>query len=90
MSALLRGITSKHEGEFYCLNCFHWYSTKDKFKKHKNVCENHDYCYVEIMPKEENKIQPWRKVYESSVYLKSLLEKIVLFIIILKSHQQLK
>ena len=26
LSALLRGITSKHEGEFYCLNCFHSYS----------------------------------------------------------------
>ena len=26
-----------------------------KLKKHKNVSENHDYCYVEI-PKEDNKI----------------------------------
>ena len=26
-----------------------------KLKKHKNVCENHDYCYVEI-PEEDNKI----------------------------------
>ena len=23
LSALLRGITSKHVGDFYCLNCFH-------------------------------------------------------------------
>ena len=22
-SALLRGITSKHDGDFYCLNCLH-------------------------------------------------------------------
>ena len=32
--------------------------------------KNHDHCYVE-MPKEGNeiiKIQPWRKVYESSIY----------------------
>ena len=43
LSALLRGITSKHVGDFYCLNCFHSYSTKDKLKKHKDVCENHDY-----------------------------------------------
>ena len=28
LSALLRGITSKHDGDFYCLNCFHSYSTK--------------------------------------------------------------
>ena len=38
LSALLRGITSKHVGGFYCLNCFHLYSTKDKLKKHKDVC----------------------------------------------------
>ena len=25
---LLRGITSNHNGDFYCLNCFHSYSTK--------------------------------------------------------------
>ena len=41
--------------EFYCLNCFHSYNTKDILKKHYNVCKNHDYCYVE-MPKEDNKI----------------------------------
>ena len=23
LPALLRGITSNHEGDFYCLNCFH-------------------------------------------------------------------
>ena len=55
LSALLRGITSKREEDFYCLNCFHSYSTKDKLKKHKDVCENHDYCYIE-MPKKNNKI----------------------------------
>ena len=27
LSALLRGITSKHERDFYCLNCFQSYST---------------------------------------------------------------
>ena len=55
LSALLRGITSKHDGGFYCLNCFHLYSTKDKLKKHKDACESHDYCYIE-MSKEDNKI----------------------------------
>ena len=29
-SALLRGITSNHNGDFYCLNCFHTYSTINK------------------------------------------------------------
>ena len=53
LSALLRGITSKHEGDFYCLNCFHSFRAENKLKKHKNVCEGHDYCYIE-MPKEDN------------------------------------
>ena len=48
-------ITSKHNGEFLCLNCFHSYATKNKLKKHKNVCKNHDFCYIE-MPKKDNKI----------------------------------
>ena len=33
LSSLLRGITSNHDGDFYCLNCFHSYSTKEKLKK---------------------------------------------------------
>ena len=57
LSALLKRVTSNHKRDFYCLNCFHAYSTTEKLKKqkHKYVCENHDYCYVE-MPKEDNKI----------------------------------
>ena len=55
LSALLRGIASKHKEEFYCLNCFHSYTTKNRLEKHKKVCENHDYCYVK-MPQEDNKI----------------------------------
>ena len=55
LSALLRGTTSKHGGEFYCLNCFHSYSTKNKLEKHEKVCNDHDYCHVEI-PSEYNKI----------------------------------
>ena len=54
-SALLKGITSNHKGEFYCLNCFHSYRTKKKLKKHEKVCNDHNYCYVE-MPNEDSKI----------------------------------
>ena len=35
LPALLRGITSNHDGVFYCLNCFHSYSTKNKLKNMK-------------------------------------------------------
>ena len=30
LSALLKGITSKHRGGFYCLNCFNSYSGNRK------------------------------------------------------------
>ena len=54
MPRLLRGITSNHNRDFYCLNCFHSYSTKNGLKKHEKVCNDHDYCHVE-MPNEDNK-----------------------------------
>ena len=54
LSALFRGIISTNNGEFYCLNCFHSYRTHNKLKKHARVCNNHDYCRVD-MPKENEK-----------------------------------
>ena len=56
LSRLLRGITSNNNGDFYCLNCFHSYRTKETLKKHEKVCKDHDYCYVK-MPKEDQKIK---------------------------------
>ena len=94
LAALLIGITSKHDGDFCCLNCFHSYSTKDKLKKHENICKNHDNCYVE-MPNEDNKVT---KCDDGEKYIKVsfiiyadldfLLEKISTCynIIILKNH----
>ena len=32
LSKLLRGITSNHDEDFYCLNCFHSYRTKKILK----------------------------------------------------------
>ena len=57
LSRLLRGITSNHVGDFYCLNCFCAYSTKHKFEAHKKICENHDYCHVEMPTKDNNTIK---------------------------------
>ena len=54
-SALFRETTGNNHGDFYFLNCFQSYTTENKLKKHKSVCESHDYCYVE-MPEEYNKI----------------------------------
>ena len=82
MSALFRVITGNNQGEFYCLNCLQSYAMENKLKKHKKVCENHDYCYVE-MPEEYNKILIYNKREKSMrgpfiIYadLECLLEKI--------------
>ena len=37
ISALLRGVTSTHNGNFYCLNCFHSYRTHNKLKEHVRI-----------------------------------------------------
>ena len=57
LSELLRGITSNHKEDFYCLNCFHSYSTKNKLEAHKKICENHDFCYIEMPTKNNNIIK---------------------------------
>ena len=55
LSALLREITSKYHGDFYCLNRFHSSATENKLKSHKGACENKDFCSI-IMPSENTKI----------------------------------
>ena len=37
LSALLRGIASKNHGDFYCLNCFHSFTTENKLQYFCNV-----------------------------------------------------
>ena len=83
LSALFRGITSNHKERFYCLNCFHSYTTKNRPKKYENVFKNHDYCYVE-MPNEDNKILKYNHGENSLkvpfiIYadLESLLDKMI-------------
>ena len=56
LSGLFKGITSNHDGDFYCLSCFHSYRTKSKLEAHK-ICENHDYCHVEMPTKDNNIIK---------------------------------
>ena len=55
LSALLRRITSKNYGDFYCLSRLHSFRTKSKLESHKNVCENKVFCNV-IMPSEDTKM----------------------------------
>ena len=76
-SALLRGVTGNNNGGFYCLNCFRAYTTENKLESHKKVCENYDYCCIE-MPNEDNKILKYNMKAPFIIYadLESLLEEI--------------
>ena len=69
LSALFNRITSKHDGGSYCINCLHSFRTKNRLKKHINVCKNHDYCYVKIR-EEDNKILKYNhgEIYEGTIY----------------------
>ena len=41
--------------DFYCLNCFNSYTSKNKLKEHEEICNNHNSCRIE-MPEWINKI----------------------------------
>ena len=93
--ALFRGITSSNNGDFYCLNCFHSYRTLNKLKKHERVCNNHDYCRID-MPEEHEKIKylPGEKSLKAPFIicadLECLLKKRKIVKIILKTLTQKK
>ena len=53
--ALLRGIISKNNDDFYCLSCFRSYRTAKKLVEHEDLCNNNDFCLVK-MPKDKNKL----------------------------------
>ena len=55
LSALLQENSSNHEEDFYCLNCFNSYTSKNKLKEHEEICNNHNSCSIE-MPKWVGKI----------------------------------
>ena len=54
LSTLLRGITSKHHGDFYCLNCLHSFATEKTLNSIKKYVKIRDFSNV-IMPSEVNK-----------------------------------
>ena len=57
LPGLLRRATSTHKEDFYRLNCFHSYRTRNKLEAHKKICNNHDYCHVEMPTKDYNVIK---------------------------------
>ena len=82
LPALLRRITAKHHGDFYCLSCLHSFATENKRECHKKVWENKDFCNV-VMPCENTKILEFNQYQKSdnasfviNTNLESLIEKI--------------
>ena len=81
-STLLRGKTSKHHGDFYCLNCLHFFRTENKLKSHEKICKNKDFCGT-VMPLEKNNILEFNRYIKSDkmpyiIYadIESLIRKI--------------
>ena len=67
-----RGITSKNNGGFYCLNCLQFFRTKNKLESHESVCENKD---TKILEFNQNQISD-RAPFIIYVDLKCIIEKI--------------
>ena len=51
LSRLFRGVTSNNHGDFYYLNYLHSFRTDNALKRHERLCENNDYCHVEMPTK---------------------------------------
>ena len=84
--SLLQKISSNHKEDFYCLNCFNSYTTKNQLKEHEEICNNHDSCRVE-MPNWVN------KMLEHNLGEKSLKAQFVFYIdleCILKKYNLVK
>ena len=62
---LLRWITSKHHGEFHCLNCLHSFKTANKLKSHEKVCKNKDFCGI-LLPSEKDNILEFNQYMNSN------------------------
>ena len=57
LSRLLRGITSNNNRYFYCLGCLHSFRTDNALKKHERLCNNHDYCHIEMPTRDNNTLK---------------------------------
>ena len=63
MSQLLL-FTSKHHGDFYCLNCFYVFATENKFQSYKRLFGNKDFFNI-IMPFEDTKMLKFNQYQKS-------------------------
>ena len=82
LKRLLRGITSKHHHDFYCLNCLYSFRTENKLKSHNKVFKNNDFFNI-VVPSNDTKILEFNQYQKSdkapfivSADLECSLEKI--------------
>ena len=64
LSALLHGLTSKHKGDFYCLNCLYSFRAENKLKSHEKVCKIKDFFGI-VFPLEKDKILEFNQYVKS-------------------------
>ena len=50
----MRGINSKNISNFYCLNCFHSFTRKNKLKCHEKACKNKGLGVIIFPTQKEN------------------------------------
>ena len=64
LSVLLRGLTWKHDGDYYCLNCLYCFRTENKLKSPEKVCKNKYFCGI-VMPSEKDNILEFNQYMKS-------------------------
>ena len=57
LSPLLRGITSKHSGNLYCLNCLDYFRTENKLECREQVCKNEAFCGIALPTQKNNTLK---------------------------------
>ena len=57
LSRLFNGIRPNNYRDFYCLGFLHSFRTDNALKKLERLCDNNDYCHVEIPTKDNNKLK---------------------------------
>ena len=67
LSAFLKGISSNHKEDFYCLNCFNSYISKNKLKEHEEICNNNDSCHIDMPSWVEKTLKCRRKIIKSTI-----------------------
>ena len=57
LSTLLRGITSRLHGEFYCLNYLHYFRTVNKIFFRRKYLKNKDFCRIVMSSGKDNLLE---------------------------------